>query len=82
MQRAHYGLQALIYVVALHRFLRWRVAGYEPGAHLAGAHYLFLRGMAGPSTPVAGPSPHGVLSWTPAPALVTEASDLFDRGAA
>ena len=30
MLRAHYPLQALLYEVALHRFLRWRLADYEP----------------------------------------------------
>ena len=30
MQRAHYPLQALFYVVALHRYLRWRLPGYDP----------------------------------------------------
>src|SRR5690606_1709103 len=28
MQRAHYPLQALLYGVALHRYLRWRRPGY------------------------------------------------------
>ena len=36
MQRAHYPLQALFYVVALHRYLRWRLPGYRPDEHLAG----------------------------------------------
>ena len=31
MSRAHYGLQALLYTVALHRYLRWRLPGYDPG---------------------------------------------------
>ena len=30
MLRAHYPLQALLYAVALHRFLRWRQPGYDP----------------------------------------------------
>ena len=47
MIRAHYALQALLYTVALHRYLRWRLPGYDPGDHLAGVLYLFLRGMAG-----------------------------------
>src|SRR6185312_14569599 len=47
MERAHYGLQALLYTVALHRYLRWRVPGYDPDRHLAGVGYLFLRGMTG-----------------------------------
>ena len=51
MQRAHYALQALLYTVALHRYLRWRLPGYDPERHLAGVLYLFLRGMTGPDTP-------------------------------
>ena len=47
MQRAHYVLQALLYMVALHRYLRWRLPGYDPAIHLAGVRYLFLRGMIG-----------------------------------
>ena len=30
MERAHYGLQALLYTVALHRYLRWRLPGLRP----------------------------------------------------
>ena len=48
MQRSHYVLQALLYSVALHRYLRWRLPGYDPASDLAGVHYLFLRGMLGP----------------------------------
>ena len=51
MREAHYPLQALLYSVALHRFLRWRQPGYDPGTHLGGVLYLFLRGMCGPDTP-------------------------------
>ena len=32
MQRAHYPLQALLYMVALHRYLRWRLPGYDADA--------------------------------------------------
>ena len=48
MLRAHYPLQALLYEVALHRFLRWRLADYDPSRDLGGVLYLFLRGMCGP----------------------------------
>ena len=34
--------------VALHRYLRWRLPGYDPARHLGGVLYLFLRGMCGP----------------------------------
>ena len=29
MTHSHYGLQALLYTVALHRYLRWRLPGYS-----------------------------------------------------
>ena len=44
MSRAHYALQALLYTVALHRYLRWRLPGYDPGATSPASLYLFLRG--------------------------------------
>jgi len=82
MERAHYGLQALLYTVALHRYLRWRLPGYDPGAHLAGVLYLFLRGMTGPDTPVIDGAPCGVFAWRPSGALVEALSDVLDAGAA
>ena len=82
MMDAHYPLQALLYSAALHRFLRWRLGGYEPRRHLGGVLYLFLRGMCGAGTPAVDGVPCGVFSWQPPSALVTELSDLLDRGAA
>jgi ATP-dependent exoDNAse (exonuclease V) beta subunit len=82
MHRAHYALQALLYTAALHRFLRWRVEGYDPEVHLAGVAYLFLRGMTGADTPQVDGSPCGVFSWCPPGALVTALSDVLDRGGA
>ncbi|UZJ26220.1 UvrD-helicase domain-containing protein [Rhodococcus antarcticus] len=73
MQHTHYALQALLYSVALHRFLRWRQRSYEPAVHLGPVLYLFVRGMAGPDTPAGA----GVFTWTPDPTLVTELSDLL-----
>ncbi len=80
MVRAHYALQALLYSVALHRYLRWRLPGYEPEQHLAGTLYLFLRGMAGLDTPSLAGSPCGVFAWQPPAALVAELSDVVDQG--
>ena len=78
MAHHHYPLQALLYSVALHRYLRWRLPGYRPEVHLGGAAYLFLRGMAGPKVAVAGDVPHGVCSW-PIPAGAVDAlSALLD----
>jgi exodeoxyribonuclease V beta subunit len=81
MLDAHYPLQALLYSAALHRFLRWRLTSYTPARHLGGVLYLFLRGMCGPAGPVVDGVPCGVFSWQPPLALVTELSDLLDRGA-
>ncbi len=82
MERYHYGLQALLYTVALHRYLRWRLNGYDPERNLAGVLYLFLRGMSGPATPVVGESPCGVFAWKPPPGFVVALSDVLDRGGA
>jgi exodeoxyribonuclease V beta subunit len=81
MRDAHYPLQALLYSVALHRYLRWRQPGYDPAVHLGGVLYLFLRGMCGPDTPVVDGVPCGVFSWAPPAALVRDLSDLLHGGA-
>lgn len=82
MMASHYPLQALLYCVALHRFLRQRMAGYDPDRHLGGVLYLFVRGMAGPDTPVVDGTPLGVFAWRPPSALVTAVSRLLAGGAA
>ena len=46
MVAAHYPLQALLYQVALHRYLRWRLPAYDPERNLGGVLYLFVRGMS------------------------------------
>ncbi|MDQ6817046.1 MAG: UvrD-helicase domain-containing protein [Actinomycetota bacterium] len=81
MCRRHYALQALLYAVALHRYLRWRVPGYSCDRHLAGVAYLFLRGMTGPDTPALGAAPYGVFAWRPPTGLVQALSDALDQGA-
>ncbi|HZQ78641.1 MAG TPA: UvrD-helicase domain-containing protein [Acidimicrobiia bacterium] len=80
MQRAHYPLQALLYSVALHRYLRWRLQGYDPQRNLGGVLYLFLRGMTGAGAPEVDGQPCGVFAWQPPVALVAALSDLLDRG--
>jgi exodeoxyribonuclease V beta subunit len=82
MERRHYWLQALLYTVALHRYLRWRLPDYDPERHLGGVLYLFVRGMVGSDTPVVDGVPCGVFGWRPAGALVEALSDVLDgRGA-
>lgn len=82
MVRTTYPLQALLYTVGQHRFLRWRLPGYHPDDHLAGVLYLFVRGMTGPEVPRASDgSPFGVFAWRPPTPLVLGLSDLLDGSA-
>ena len=78
MTHHHYPLQALLYGAALHRYLRWRLPGYEPQRHLSGAAYLFVRGMVGAGTPLAHGRPFGVAGWAVPPSLTVALSDLLD----
>jgi exodeoxyribonuclease V beta subunit len=82
MLHSDYPLQALLYSVVLHRFLRWRQRNYEPSQHLGGVLYLFLRGMCGADTPLVDGHPAGVFSWDPPASLVVALSDLLDAGRA
>ena len=45
MDEHHYRLQALLYTVALDRYLRTRIAGYRRERHLGEAIYLFVRAV-------------------------------------
>ncbi|MCF6442752.1 exodeoxyribonuclease V subunit beta [Pseudoalteromonas luteoviolacea] len=45
MSSHQYHLQYLIYSVALHRLLKYRLADYTVGTHLGGVYYLFLRAL-------------------------------------
>ena len=80
MYAAHYPLQALLYTVALHRYLRWRVPDYRVDRDVAGVLYLFVRGMVGAGTPRVDGAPCGVFGWRPPAPLVEAMSDLLDRG--
>lgn len=73
-----YPLQALLYSVALHRYLRWRLPDYDPSTHLGGVTYLFVRGMTGPEVERDDGRSHGVFGWSLPPALVVDLSDLLD----
>ena len=59
----HYPLQALLYTVAVHRFLRWRLDGYDPATHLAPPTYLFVRAMVGTDTPMVDGVRAGIHVW-------------------
>jgi exodeoxyribonuclease V beta subunit len=81
MVEHHYPLQALLYSVALHRYLSWRLPGYVPEVHLGGAAYLFVRGMGGAGDDGGdghdGSQP-GVFHWAIPSAAVTRLSQLLD----
>lgn len=46
MERHHYVLQYQLYLVALDRFLRSRLPGWDPATMLGGVGYAFVRGGA------------------------------------
>lgn len=79
MQDAHYPLQALLYAVVLRRYLAWRRPGVPFDDQWSGVAYLFVRGMAGPSTPLSGGLPCGVFGWRPSAAMI-EAADVVLAG--
>jgi exodeoxyribonuclease V beta subunit len=73
MSDHHYQLQAVLYLVALHRYLRSRLGStYDYDTHVAGAAYLYIRGMRA-EVPGAG-----VMHLKPSAACITALSDLFD----
>ena len=45
MYKHHYPLQAHLYLLALHRFLKWRLPNYLPEKSLGGYIYIFIRGL-------------------------------------
>ncbi|MDC4985542.1 UvrD-helicase domain-containing protein [Acinetobacter baumannii] len=47
MSLASYWLQAGLYLVALHRYLKVKMQNYDIEQHLGGATYLYLRGING-----------------------------------
>ncbi|MGA0894971.1 MAG: UvrD-helicase domain-containing protein [Ilumatobacteraceae bacterium] len=80
MAASDYVLQGLLYTVAVHRFLRSRLAGYDPSLHLGGIAYLYVRGMVGPATPVVAEGVYGVFAWTPPVASILALDELFAGG--
>ncbi|ELB2070662.1 exodeoxyribonuclease V subunit beta [Vibrio parahaemolyticus] len=66
-----YDLQYQIYALALHRFLRSRLANYDYEQHFGGVYYLFLRGMDGQSD-------HGIFAAKPTLDFLQEMDRLID----
>jgi exodeoxyribonuclease V beta subunit len=79
MRHGEYPLQALLYLVGLHRILDRRLKGYDPDLHLGGAAFLFVRGMVGVGTPLRGGVRDGVCVWRPTASAVL-AADAVLRG--
>ena len=77
MRDQGYHLQYLLYLVALARYLRRRLADYDPERHLGGAVYLFVRGVR-PDWQDADGAPTGVFFHRPTPAMIARLSSLFD----
>ncbi len=63
MSHASYWLQAGLYLVALHRYLKVNLLDYGIEKHLGQASYLYLRGMNGQPD-------QGVLSWRASPEFI------------
>ncbi|QDW66698.1 UvrD-helicase domain-containing protein [Luteimonas granuli] len=73
MAASEYTLQALIYTLALHRWLRFRLgAAYDYARDFGGARYLFCRGIDA----TAGDD-RGIHAWRFAPELVHALDALF-----
>ncbi|MEP6503788.1 MAG: exodeoxyribonuclease V subunit beta [Betaproteobacteria bacterium] len=77
MRDQGYHLQYLLYLVALDRYLRHRLADYDAERHLGGAVYLFVRGVR-PDWHDAAGAPAGVFFDRPPVATIRCLSALFD----
>ncbi len=71
----HYLLQAVLYTLALHRYLSVRLPGYAYEKDIGSVYYLFIRGM-GPHYPVG----NGVYNFKPPFALIAALENLFGNG--
>ena len=70
--RAHrYDLQYQLYSLALHRYLRHRLADYDYDRHFGGVIYLFLRGMDGQE------GAQGIFTTRPVRPLIDGLDQLF-----
>ena len=72
MAAHRYDVQAALYLLALHRLLRSRLAAaYDPARQLGGAVYFFLRGLHGPG--------HGCYAIAPPLALLDALDALLGQ---
>lgn len=78
MLRDGYFIQATIYSVALHRYLRQRLQGYDYDVHFGGVSYLFLRGLL--EAPAEDGRQRGHFFWKPDRTLIESLDSLFAKG--
>lgn len=71
MRSHRYDLQYQLYSLALHRYLRHRIADYDYERHFGGVIYLFLRGVDGEA------GQQGIFATRPDPALIIAMDALF-----
>jgi len=77
MDRNAYFLQLHLYLVALHRYLRFRLKdSYSYDRHVGGAFYLFVRGMEGPE--MASGGARGVFFHRPEASIIEGISNALD----
>jgi exodeoxyribonuclease V beta subunit len=78
MVTGDYLLQAHLYTVALHRYLRARLGeAYDYDTHVGGWTYLFLRGMTGDDVARTDGLPHGIATGRPRRELVEDLDALL-----
>ena len=70
-----YYIQALVYSVALHRYLRTRLSNYDFDTHFGGVCYLFLRGLNGSKDETG--QLLGLYTWKPPRRLIEHVDALF-----
>lgn len=78
MMRHNYFVQYHLYLVALHRYLRWRKPDYDYDRHVGGALYLFVRGMTSSEGSRDGDGELGVFHDKPPRAVIERLSTLFE----
>jgi exodeoxyribonuclease V beta subunit len=66
-----YHLQAILYTLALHRWLKHKLANYDYQRHIGGAYYLFIRGMS------QNEPGSGVYYFVPEQSMIEKLDDLF-----
>lgn len=71
MQAHRYDLQYQLYTLALHRYLRHRIADYDYERHFGGVIYLFLRGVDSEQPQ------QGIYTTRPSEALIARMDEMF-----